>query len=67
MHVFRHPKTGERPSFSNLVTDLLQPDDQLLNIQEELYQQKFVLGASLEVGQDVYLDLQNMYKSHKIN
>ena len=66
MHVSRHPKTGERPSFSKLVTDLLQPDDQLLNIQE-LHQQKFVLGASLEVGQDVYLDLQNMYKSHKIN
>ena len=67
MHLSRHPKTGGRPSFSKLVTDLSQTDDQLLNIREELHQQTFVLGASLEFGQDVYLDLQNVYKSYKID
>ena len=70
-YVFRHPEADLCPSFSKLVFNLSQPDDRLLKIsaenEEEFHHEQFVLGASLEAGQSLYAELQNMYKLNKIN
>ena len=68
--MYRHPETSERPSFVILVSKLSQPDYKVLYFlasDKGIHRQASVLGAPLEAGQNLYLDLQNMYDSYPIN
>ena len=70
LQLCRHPKTSERPTFATLVFKLSQPDCKVLYFlasDEGIHRQASVLGAPLEAGQNLYLDLQNMYDSCPIN
>jgi len=62
----RHPDTESRPTFSELHEALSQPEAELLGWSEEdkkVHPQAAVLGAPLESGKDLYLELQEMYIS----
>ena len=62
----RHPETSKRPDFT-AIGDLLQPDDsELLKWAEEdksVHPQADKLGADLIHAEDLYKDLQVLYKS----
>ena len=63
---FRHPDTESRPTFSELHAALSQPETELLGWSErdkKVHPQAAVLGAPLESGKDLYLELQEMYIS----
>ena len=55
INVTRHPKTSCRPSFATLVSQLSQPDSQLIQDTST------ALGGPLETGHSLYPDLQEMY------
>ena len=61
----RHPKSSQRPSFSQLVEMLSQAEFELFVWEEadlkDFDPQVKVIGAPLEVSQKLYFDLQNMY------
>ena len=60
----RHPKTANRPNFSQLLQTLSQSEHDLLNIPEEVtkgHPQASILGAPLEAGSATYTDLQTSY------
>ena len=54
----RHPEASHRPSFSDLLHSLKK-----MNLKEEDggYDQLLHLGAPLELGKNLYPDLQNLY------
>jgi len=63
---FRHPDTESRPTFSELREALSQSEAELLAWSEKdkkVHQQATVLGAPLESGKDLYLELQEMHIS----
>ena len=63
MVLYRHSENSSRPKFSNLTLSLSIPDKQLLQVSSSnSHPQAHILGASLEAGQNMYPDIQNMYK-----
>ena len=65
----RHPQASSRPTFSQLLQALCQPEIELLSWSEEdmrVHPQAVVLGAPLESGKDLYPELQRMYKNMNI-
>ena len=61
---FRHPETSKRPSFANIVSRLSQSDDSLMklsHIDKDTNSQAIVLGANIEAGQHLFIDLQHAY------
>ena len=62
----RHPQASSRPTFSQLLQALCQPEIELLSWSEEdmkVHPQAAVLGVPLEAGKDLYPELQQMYKN----
>ena len=62
----RNPDAHLRPQFRDIHLSLCQYDEHVLTIPNEAFSthpQAGILGASLEAGQDMYIDLQTMYKS----
>ena len=60
----RHPQASSRPTFSQLLQALCQPEAELLGWSEEdtsVHLQAVVLGAPLEAGKDLYPELQEIY------
>ena len=60
----RHPRTSSRPTFSTLLHTLSQNPTTLLNWTEEdrnVHPLAAVLGAPLEAGLGLYIDLQQVY------
>ena len=62
----RHPETSSRPTFVKLVSDLSQADVKLLSSplsseDKTCSPESSVLGASLDTGHNLYIDLQKMY------
>jgi len=65
----RHPDTESRPTFSKLHEALSQPEAKLLGWSEKdkkVHPQAAVLGAPLECGKDLYLELQEMHIIFKV-
>ena len=63
-HQYRHPETGHRPSFAQLVEMHSRANFELLLWKESDIQtgpQVKVVGASLEASKNLYIDLQNVY------
>ena len=63
---YRHPETSERPTFTNLVFRLSQPENQLLqwtdtSISTHDDPQSTMLGAPLETASNLHFDLQQQY------
>ena len=61
----RHTDKLCRPSFTQLLQELSQPESDLLAWSEEdlsVHSQAAVLGAPLEVAKDLYTGLQNTYR-----
>ena len=65
-HAYRQPESSRRPTFSQLVEMLSRADFELFAWEEEdlkgCDQRVKVIGAPLELAQNLYTDLQNMYK-----
>ena len=65
-HSYRQPQSSQRPTFSQLVEMLSRAEFELFMWEEEDLRdcdpQVKVIGAPLEVAQNLYLDMQNMYK-----
>ena len=68
----RNPKSSDRPTFTDLVQALHLPSSQILcsssetgeeGEEGEANSQANTLGADLEAGHSLYLDLQVMYSS----
>ena len=62
---FRHPKTSLRPKFAAIGQQLSVPDAELLKWTEEdksTHPKVDELGADLLCAQDLYKDLQEMYR-----
>ena len=63
----RHPESSSRPTFSELLQVLSQGSEtDLLRWSEEdmrVHPQAAVLGAPLEAGKDLYIELQNAYQT----
>ena len=60
----RHPQASSRPTFSQLLQALCQPETELLSWSEEdlrVHPQAAVLGAPLEASKDLYPELQEIY------
>ena len=65
----RHPQASSRPTFSQLLQALCQPDTELLSWSEEdvrVHPQAGMLGAPLEAGKDLYPELQQIYKNMNV-
>ena len=65
VHICRHPVTSNRPSFAEISTNLSLPDTELLKWSEEdksTHLGADKLGADLLLAQDLYRDLQFIYK-----
>ena len=61
-HPCRHPEASSRPTFSDLVTSFDQPDSKLLTCPSDVDPpEAVVLGAPLEMGENLYRDLQKSY------
>ena len=65
--LFRHPDPDERPSFRQIVVDLVDSrgEKNTLYIPEEdldSHEDAGRLGAELEVGAKMYRDLQDTYR-----
>ena len=61
----RHPMTIKRPTFADVSTNLSLPDTELLKWSEEdksTHPGADKLGADLLLAQDLYRDLQVLYK-----
>lgn len=68
IYTFRHPETSSRPTFANLVSRLSQPEWAIIlwtRRDKETHPQAAILGAPLEAGQGLYLELQNAYYSYE--
>ena len=64
LHPPRHPDASGRPQFAQLLQVLSRPEHELLSIPEEegrVHPQATLLGAPLEAGKQLYLELQNTY------
>ena len=65
-YIYRQPQSSQRPTFSQLVEMLSRAEFELFMWEEEDLRdcdpQVKVIGAPLEVAQNLYLDMQNMYK-----
>ena len=63
----RHPEPDGRPSICDISMSLQKPDFKLLqwNKDEDLDEDSKTLGAPLEKGHQLYLDLQKIYISDK--
>ncbi len=62
--LFRHPDTSSRPSFTEVLEALSEPETDLLRWSAEdtaVHPQAAVLGAPLEAGVDLYPELQETY------
>ena len=55
----RHPDTGSRPTFVQLVSRLSLSDDKLLSTVSS---DTTVIGGPIETGYQLYIELQNAYK-----
>ena len=55
----RHPDTGSRPTFVQLVSRLSLSDDKLLSTVSS---DTTVIGGPIETGYQLYIELQNVYK-----
>ena len=66
MYTYRQPESSRRPTFSQLVEMLSRADFELFVWEEEdlrgCDQRVKVIGAPLELAQNLYSDLQNVYK-----
>ena len=66
MHAYRQPERSRRPTFSQLVEMLSRADFELFVWEEEdlkgCDQRVKVIGAPLELAQNLYTDMQHMYK-----
>ncbi len=61
---FRHPDKSSRPSFTEVLEALSEPETDLLcwSVEDTAVQpQAAVLGAPLEAGVDLYPELQRTY------
>ena len=61
---YRNPDKAQRPSFEYLVKSLGAPAENILTWSQNVTQtcpEALILGAPLEHGQKLYLDLQNAY------
>ena len=58
----RHPDTGSRPTFVQLVSRLSLSDDKLLSTISSDKENTTVIGGPLESGYQLYIELQNAYK-----
>ena len=64
MFFSRHPDKDSRPSFREVVQELLKHEDSLLHIPPEAlssHSQAGILGAPLKAGMLMYTDTQQMY------
>ena len=64
--IHRHPTTAKRPSFADISTNLSLPDSELLKWSEADKSTQAgadKLGADLLLAQDLYKDLQVLYKN----
>ena len=62
--VHRHPNSERRPDFPSLLSSLCRDPKVLLNWTDkdkETHPRASSLGALLEAGQDLYLELQQSY------
>ena len=62
--LFRNADKSGRPQFREIVETLSQPEHLLLHVPEEVtrgHPQASILGAPLEAGRDLYIELQNTY------
>ena len=62
----RHPATAKRPSFADISTNLSLPDSELLKwseVDKSTHPGADKLGADLLLAQDLYKDLQVLYKN----
>ena len=55
----RHPDTGSRPTFVQLVSRLSLSDDKLLSTVSN---DTTVIGGPIETGYQLYIELRNAYK-----
>ena len=64
LSILRSPNEHSRPSFRDIHLSLSQNQEHVLQIPEEAastHPQAAVLGAPLEAGEKMYMDLQNSY------
>ena len=63
--LYRHPESGSRPTFFDILLVLQRPDFQLLKWKPEdeatYSQEARTLGNVAEVGKELYAELQSMY------
>ena len=62
--IHRHPEAEKRPTFDSLVEQLSVPDEELLSWSENehmVYAQAKQVGAKLNMGKDLYKDMQTQY------
>ena len=66
MYQYRQPESSRRPTFSQLIEMLSRADFELFTWEEEdlkgCDQRVKIIGAPLEIAQNLYSVLQNMYK-----
>ena len=64
--LYRHPNPRDRPSFHDIMLNLLQNDQTIFDIPEtdlSSHPQSGILGATLKAGEMMYKDLQEKYKN----
>ena len=63
--IHRHSEASVRPSFTDVVTSLFEPEDQLLKCaeSENTNSEAAMLGAPLEAALELFTDLQHQYMS----
>ena len=62
--LYRNPQSRERPDFSGIMLVLLKTNKSICVIPEKelgTHPQAGVLGAPLEAGEGMYIDLQKLY------
>ncbi len=65
-HFYRNPSAVERPSFLDIIRQLSLPDTKLLKWSEEdksVHPEAAQLGTDLLCGEELYKDLQCVYKA----
>ena len=63
---FRNPTASDRPTFRDILLELLNNEATVLHIPNEdrlTCEQAGVLGSPLEAGEDMYSDLQDTYQT----
>ena len=61
---YRHPDKSSRPTFEHIGEDLSEPETELLIWSEDdigVHPLAMTIGAALEVGKNLYSDLQQKY------